>query len=135
MRFEVPQFIDIEDKIFGPFTWKQFVYLLGGGGATFILFITLPFVLFVVAAAPVIALSVALAFYEVNNRPFVVLLEAFVGYFTGARLYLWKKVEKKAVAKAAEAVPKATYLPPGTSNLASLSRKLEINALGKNQQR
>ncbi len=32
MRFEVPQFIDVEDKIFGPFTFKQFLYLAGGAG-------------------------------------------------------------------------------------------------------
>jgi len=32
MRFEVPQFIEVEDKIFGPFTWKQFIYLMGGEG-------------------------------------------------------------------------------------------------------
>jgi hypothetical protein len=133
MRFEVPQFIDIEDKIFGPFTWKQFVYLIGGAGACFLLFVTLPFVLFVVAAAPIIALAAGLAFYQVNNRPFVVVLEAFFGYFTGARLYLWQKVEKKAAPKAEVAADKPTYLPPGTSNLSSLSRKLEINALGKQQ--
>jgi hypothetical protein len=134
MRFEVPQFIDIEDKIFGPFTWKQFVYLIGGAGASFILFVTLPFPIFVLAAAPIVALAAGLAFYQVNNRPFVVVLEAFFSYFTSARLYLWQKVEKKAAPKAAEEEgPKPTYLPPGTSNLASLSRKLEINALGKQQ--
>lgn len=131
MRFEVPQFIEIEDKIFGPFTWKQFVYLLGGAGATFLLFITLPFVLFVVAAAPVIALTAGLAFYQVNNRPFVVILEAFVGYFTGARLYLWRKEDKKPVLKNDASAEQPAYLPPTTNNIASLSRKLEINALGK----
>jgi len=131
MRFEVPQFIEIEDKIFGPFTWKQFVYLLGGAGAVFLLFITLPFIIFVVAAAPVIALAAGLAFYQVNNRPFVVILEAFVGYFTGARLYLWQKTEKKPVAKADASAEQPSYLPPTTNNIASLSRKLEINALGK----
>lgn len=132
MRFEVPQFIEIEDKIFGPFTWKQFVYLLGGAGAVFLLFITLPFILFLVAAAPVIALVCGLAFYQVNNRPFVVILEAFVGYFTGARLYLWQKEDKKPVLKAdANPDQQPSYLPPTTNNIASLSRKLEINALGK----
>lgn len=28
MQFKIPQFLDIEDKIFGPFTFKQFSYLL-----------------------------------------------------------------------------------------------------------
>ena len=35
MRFQVPQFIEIESKIFGPLTFKQFIYLAGGGGRNF----------------------------------------------------------------------------------------------------
>jgi len=35
MRFEVPQFIDVEDKLFGPLTFTQFVYLAGSGGISF----------------------------------------------------------------------------------------------------
>lgn len=132
MRFEVPQFIEIEDKIFGPFTWRQFVYLLGGGGAAFMLYAFLPFPLFLLAAAPVVGLAAALAFYQVNNRPFVLTVEACFNYFAGARLYLWQKIEGKPKAKVAEQVTN-TYLPPGSSNLASLSRKLEINALSKKQ--
>ncbi len=129
MRFEIPQFIEIEDKIFGPLTWKQFVYVLGGAGATFLLFVTLPFFVFIIVAAPVVALAAGLAFLKVNNRPFSSLLESVFSYFTGSRLYLWKKTDKKPVAKEGE--EKQTYLPPASSTLASLSRKLEINALQK----
>ena len=32
MQFQVPQFLDVEDKIVGPFTIKQFIYLAGGVG-------------------------------------------------------------------------------------------------------
>ena len=32
MMFSVPQFIDVEDKIIGPLTLKQFIYLAGGAG-------------------------------------------------------------------------------------------------------
>jgi len=127
MRFEVPQFIEIEDKIFGPFTWKQFVYLLGGAGALFMLFVTLPFLVFLVVAAPVAALSAALAFYTIDNQPFIVILESFVRYIGGSRLYLWKKSPPKAIERKGDAQP--VYLPPQTSTLASLSRKLEIHAL------
>ncbi|MFM2424198.1 MAG: hypothetical protein RLZZ70_589, partial [Candidatus Parcubacteria bacterium] len=38
MQFEVPQFIEIEDKIFGPLTWKQFLYVGGGLSMTAVLF-------------------------------------------------------------------------------------------------
>ena len=40
---------------------------------------------------PVIALSLALAFYKVNDRPFIVVVEHAVGYFFGHKLYLWKQ--------------------------------------------
>jgi hypothetical protein len=29
MEYQVPQFIEVEDKIFGPLTWKQFIYWVG----------------------------------------------------------------------------------------------------------
>ena len=45
MQFQVPQFIEIEDKIFGPLTFKQFIYLAGGGGLCFLLYTILPFFL------------------------------------------------------------------------------------------
>jgi len=38
MRHEVPQFIDIEDKIFGPLTFFQGLYLLGGFFGAFSVF-------------------------------------------------------------------------------------------------
>ena len=70
MRFEVPQFIEIEDKIFGPLTWRQFLYLGGGVGMSVVMFFTLPFLAFVIFGLPLAILSGALAFYPINNRPF-----------------------------------------------------------------
>lgn len=127
MQFEVPQFIEIEDKIFGPFTWKQFVYLLGGAGAVFLLYITLPFTLFVLIGGPIAGLSAALAFYQHNNRPFIFLLESYARYVLGAKRYLLKKQTQPVARK--QSATKASYLPPSSSSLASLSRQLEVNAL------
>jgi len=42
MQYQVPQFIEIEDKIFGPLTLKQFLYLAGGGGLCLLFFTLLP---------------------------------------------------------------------------------------------
>lgn len=36
MQFSVPQFIEVEDKIFGPLTLKQFLVLLFGGLVVFL---------------------------------------------------------------------------------------------------
>lgn len=127
MRFEVPQFIEIEDKIFGPFTWKQFVYLVGGGGALFIIYSLTGFVGSIILGGPIIGFACALAFYKYNERPFVHTLEAFAGYLMRSKLYLWRKETKKITQKEASTAPE--YVPPSASSLASLARKLEINAL------
>lgn len=102
MEYQVPQFIEVEDKIFGPFTFKQFVYVAGGAGVCAIAFFYLPFLFAIIAALPVAALAGALAFYKVNNKPFEDILEAGLTYLTGGRLYLWKKEPKSGKELAAE---------------------------------
>ena len=86
MRFEVPQFIEIEDKIFGPLTWRQFLYLGGGVGMGTVLFFTTPFIIFLIFGLPLASLAGALAFYPVNNRPFSFFLEAIIGYLKRQKL-------------------------------------------------
>jgi PrgI family protein len=95
MQYQVPQFIEIEDKIFGPLTLKQFIYLAGGGGLCLLFFTLLPLYLAVLCMLPVIALALALAFYKVNDRPFIVVVEHAFGYFFGNKLYLWKQRDAK----------------------------------------
>jgi len=99
MQFQVPQFIDIEDRIFGPLTFKQFIYIVGSGGIGFILYKTLPFFLAILVALPIIALGMTLAFYKVNNKPFISILEASIRYFSAGKLYIWKKEPKKVTQK------------------------------------
>ncbi len=128
MRFEVPQFIDVEDKIVGPLTWKQFVYVAGGVGLCVVLFFMLPFLLFLLFAIPVASLAGFLAFHQVNNRPFSSFLEAFVSYFSGSKLYLWRKVkEQSIVTKREEPVEVPENIPMQKQNLAALAHKLELN--------
>lgn len=94
MRFNVPQFLEIEDKIIGPLTLKQFGYMLAGGAILFILYQFLRFWLFVIIGAPVALLFFALAFIKVNGRPFVSLLGAFVNFLFKPKLFVWKKEKK-----------------------------------------
>jgi hypothetical protein len=53
MQFKVPQFIDVEDKLFGPFSFKQFAYMAGGAGLIFILYKLLPFWISIFLIIPV----------------------------------------------------------------------------------
>ena len=70
-QFQIPQFIEMEDKLFGPLTFKQFMYLVGGGGICFILYVwlPLPFIIKIIPIAGVAALALALAFVKYNGRP------------------------------------------------------------------
>jgi len=96
MDYQVPQFIEVEDKIIGPFTLRQFIYLAGGGGLIAIFLLYLPLFIGILLSIPVGALAGALAFYKVNNKTFVEMLEAGFKYYTGGRLYLWKKDQNAA---------------------------------------
>lgn len=132
MRFQVPQFIEIEDRIFGPFTLKQFIYLAGGGGLCFMFWSFIPsFILALVFIVPVAALSLALAFYKVNNKPFISLIEAAARYLTGSKLYIWKRTYRKPDGKKPKeggAADSALDLPKlSDSRLKDLTWSLDIN--------
>lgn len=141
MRFQVPQFIEVEDKIFGPLTLKQFIYLVGAGGVVFILWTLLPHFLAIIIGIPIVMLASALAFYKINNRPFVHILESAFKYAMGKRLYVWKKREsKKAKRKTVEEeMTSPIYVPKlSESKLKDLAWSLDIKESiysNKNQQR
>lgn len=124
MRFEVPQFIEIEDKIIGPLTWRQFVYVAGGVGIITILYLSLPFLIAVIIGLPIGVLSASLAFHRVNNRPFSIFLESLVAYTTKKKLYLWRRDTAQSVIEKTYA-PSSEISPTHRGSLSSLSRKIE----------
>lgn len=131
MRFQVPQFIEIEDKIFGPLTLKQFIYLAGGGGISFVIYTIMPFFfLAVFFIIPVMLFSVALAFYKINGKPFIFILESAVKYTLSNKLYLWQKREKVVTKKESENKESQSLLKVpklSESKLKDLTWSLDIN--------
>lgn len=92
-QFHVPQFIEVEDKIFGPLTLKQFVYLAGAAAIVIIFYFALSFWLMVLLSLPFVVLAAALAFYKVNSQPFAHVLGNAIAFVFQKKLYLWKKNE------------------------------------------
>jgi hypothetical protein len=140
MRFEVPQFIEIEDKIFGPLTWRQFIYVGGGVGAAVAMFLVLPFILFLIFGIPLALIATALAFFPVNNRPFSFFLQAIYDYFRNKRLYLWRQNSGHTYTTAAQktisdfgASSGAPKKALSKKSITSLARRLELEALQKPQ--
>ncbi len=93
MQFKVPQFLDIEDKIFGPFTFRQFVYLAGGAGICFFFYKLLGLLFGAIPILVVAGFALMLAFYRPNNKPFINMLEAWFTYFVQDKLYIWQHKE------------------------------------------
>jgi hypothetical protein len=99
MQFHIPQYIDIEDKLFGPLTLKQAIYVAGGLGGVYLIYRIIPYT---AIKAPIILsialLTWALAFYpkEKLGKPFIEILEAGLNYMMRDKLYTWKKTTKEA---------------------------------------
>ena len=111
MRFSVPQFIDVEDKIFGPLTLKQAVYLVGAAGGTYLAYRILGVIGVIFVGIPVVGFALLLGFVQVNNRPFVVTVAAAFFYSIKHRLYLWNKGAPKQ-----QAHPLTTASPSTTKS-------------------
>jgi len=138
MRFEVPQFIEIEDKIFGPFTWKQFVYLCGGIGIAAVTFLAFPIFIFILIGIPASAVAFLLAFYPVNNRPFSIFLESVFSFYKSNRIYHWRKRKQNMYSAENHTsvepdTQKVVVQPRKTGGINSLARQLELNALQKKE--
>jgi len=130
MRFKVPQFIDVEDKIIGPLTFKQFIYLGGGLGICAVLFKFLYIYIAILLGLPVLAFAVALAFYRPNSKPFIELVQAYFEYMISSRLYVWKREEKTPVSRQAgeEREVSQIYVPKlSESKLKELSYALDVH--------
>jgi len=118
MKFQVPQFIEVEDKIFGPLTLRQFIYLLGGGALIFLLYVFIPFIFFILLAIPLAIFFVALAFYRVANQPFIKVVEHAFYHYTRPKIFTWKK-EAQTIRQTGQKI-----LPPG-KNLSETGKLTE----------
>jgi hypothetical protein len=137
MEYQVPQFIEVEDKIIGPLTLKQFIYIAGAGGLCVVFFYYLPIIVALLFSVPVVALAAALAFYKMNGKPFIEVLEAGFNYYTSSKLFLWKHQESKVAEEGAAAADTAAKTPRGTpkltrGKLSELAWSLDVKPMGGN---
>lgn len=128
MNFQVPQFIEIEDKIFGPLTFKQFIYIAGSAGLAFICYALLPLWLAFIPIVIIVSFGLALAFYQVNDRPFIFTLESLLRYLIASKLYIWKKstIDKKRTLDTSSAATPPSLPRLSESKLKDLAWSLDI---------
>lgn len=132
-QYQVPQFITVEDKVFGPFTIKQFLYLAGGGVLVFGAYFLLAPFLFWPIAVLVGGLAGSLAFLKVNEQPFPTILKNMIFYLLHPRLYVWKQGAKKETGGKEQETPTdgslITNIPKITkSKLSDLAWSLDVKS-------
>jgi hypothetical protein len=135
MRFVTPQFIDIEPKIIGPITARQFIIIVIGGGLIFISYKLLDTTIFILVTLFILLpVVLAFAFLNVNGRPFHFFILSFIQTSRRPSLRVWKKeqivvkeLEIKKEKKSLQQVSVRKTLP--TSRLSNLA--LQVDTGGK----
>jgi len=95
-QFLVPQFLDVEDKIFGPITTRQFVILLSGSLLVFISFKLADTMLFIFLLSLFGGFSLVLAFVKINGQTFHYFLLNIIQNFKSPSRRIWRKDYTKA---------------------------------------
>lgn len=90
-QYHVPQYIDIEDKIFGPLTFKQFMYFVVEAMIVIGLWQVLTPQMTIVIAVPLTIFVLLLVFYRVNGRSFLWFLTALAHFLFTGKLFLWER--------------------------------------------
>jgi hypothetical protein len=95
MRFQVPQFIDIEDKIVGPFTLKQFLMYVVACMLLVPIYIYSDLSLFITIALPVLGIAAAFAHVKIYGKSLGQVMFAGITYLSKGQLYIWRRQKNK----------------------------------------
>lgn len=138
-QYQVPQFITVEDKIIGPLTIKQSLYVGAAGLLILGLYQIFTGFVFYFLAILVGALGASLAFLKINEQPLPRIIKNFLLYLLKPRLYTWKK-EPPAKLKTKEEIKKPEVLIKGIpklseSKLTDLAWSLDIKGSAQKYKR
>lgn len=90
-QFVVPQFIEVESKVIGPISVRQFIILLVTAGIMYLWFELFSFVVFIILAVLTLAIGGTFAFAKVNSQPFHTFLLSVIQTAKRPRLALWNR--------------------------------------------
>lgn len=92
MQFKVPQNIDLEDKIVGPLTLIQFLFVLGGGLVDYLLYLTIHGgLIFWILAVPIAIIALAFAFVKIQDQPLTHFIKAGLVYLSKPKKRVWQR--------------------------------------------
>lgn len=96
MIFNVPQYIEVDDKIAFQLTAKQLGWFLAGGVVMYIVWnMTESTIIFIMTAVIVGAISMAFAFLHPAGTSLIVFLTGGFRYMTKPKVVIWKRRPRK----------------------------------------
>ncbi|MDD5569223.1 MAG: hypothetical protein PHG23_02310 [Candidatus Pacebacteria bacterium] len=138
MEFRVPQFIEHDPKILGPFTVKQSVFIGGALGLAFLLYFSplrANFFLYVLTCGAIFGVALMLAFVKIQGLAIPIVGKNFASFSIGSKIYKWKRKElpvflsttkdKEPELKANE-IPKSPLKIKPDGKLGNFKKKLDF---------
>jgi hypothetical protein len=89
MRFQLPQFIETEINIIGPFTLKQFLWVAAGGVFLFLDFSVVKGIAAIIIAVPIAAIAGAFAFLRIDDMPLLNYISSAISFSFGKKKYIY----------------------------------------------
>lgn len=91
----MPQFVEVEDKIIGPLTLKQFLFILVGGLLCFFYWKIFALgVIFFLLALPTMGFFVILAFAKINGRPILASLAGLLKFYFTSKVRVFSRTSE-----------------------------------------
>ncbi|OGG87125.1 hypothetical protein A3B87_00310 [Candidatus Kuenenbacteria bacterium RIFCSPHIGHO2_02_FULL_39_13] len=90
-RFVAPQFIDVEDRIIGPITTRQFIIMVIGGVVVFVAYKILDTAGFILVTLATLLMVIIFGFVKINGRRFHEFVGSMVEAIKRPKVRVWYK--------------------------------------------
>lgn len=91
MRYQVPQFVDIEDKIIGPLTLKQFLIYFCTVLLLIPVYLFTDLSLFITLALPCLGAAAGFAHLKPGGKSLFTFLANAAGFASKGKVWLWRR--------------------------------------------
>jgi hypothetical protein len=90
-QFLVPQFSDVEPKILGPLTVKNFIVIIIGVLLCVLAWKFADITLFILEALVIVVITALVGFVKINSRPFYLFLVDLLNFSKKGKIRVWNK--------------------------------------------
>jgi hypothetical protein len=104
MQFQVPQFIETEDKVVGPLSLRQFMYVAAAGVGSAVLYFTVASWLWLLLTIVLLGVAASIAFIKIGGRPLSNVMLSALGFYWKPQTYIWKSEEAPQMTRQASDV-------------------------------